>query len=519
MISKRKTSIVGGALSLTLSALTVKVLGLIYKVPLSYMLSDEGMSYFNSAYTVYTFFFIICTAGIPKAISILVSETESDGNARGSYETYTSALKFFGGVGIIISCLFLLLSKPISILIGNKNAFLTMVSIAPSIYFICMSGVMRGYLNGTLNLLPIAISELISGVSRLLFGLVFAFIAYRINLDIILISAFTIFGTTLGSFISYLFLSICINHKYVDEIVGQNRSLIKINTNSLKRILRISIPLTVTSAIGSVGNIIDLGIIMKRLQHSGYTELQASVLYGNYTTLTVPMVNLVATLIAPIGAVLLPIISRLNVKGDKKLLAEKISLGMKLAVYISIPISFMFYYSSRDILRLIFDDSSANLGFECLRLVSFGIVFMSLLTVLNTVLEALGKTKAPLYSMLIGCLVKLLSAYFFIGKAEYGILGASVSTVISYAVSFLISFVAFILYTKISPKFLKALLFTTVFSFISIRSALFFTPKLPQMKGINIIITLFIFGSFYLVFCYIYNLLFKKESILPKRSK
>ena len=70
-------SIVRGALSLTVSALIVKIVGLIYKVPLSYILSDEGMGYFNSAYTVYTFFYIICTAGVPKAISIITSSAES----------------------------------------------------------------------------------------------------------------------------------------------------------------------------------------------------------------------------------------------------------------------------------------------------------------------------------------------------------------------------------------------------------------------------------------------------------
>ena len=72
-------NVIKGALSLTISTLIVKFLGLIYKVPLSYILSDEGMGYFNSAYTVYTFFYIICTAGVPKAISILTAKAEEDG--------------------------------------------------------------------------------------------------------------------------------------------------------------------------------------------------------------------------------------------------------------------------------------------------------------------------------------------------------------------------------------------------------------------------------------------------------
>ena len=72
-------SLVGGAFSLTLSTIIVKILGLIYKIPLSSLLGDEGMGYFNSAYTVYAFFYLLCTAGVPKAVMILISEAKAKG--------------------------------------------------------------------------------------------------------------------------------------------------------------------------------------------------------------------------------------------------------------------------------------------------------------------------------------------------------------------------------------------------------------------------------------------------------
>ena len=88
-MEKEKNKLISGALILTVSGIIVKFLGFIYKIPLSYILSDEGMGYFNSAYTVYTFFYIVCTAGVPKAISILVAEAESEGKGFESRKAIT----------------------------------------------------------------------------------------------------------------------------------------------------------------------------------------------------------------------------------------------------------------------------------------------------------------------------------------------------------------------------------------------------------------------------------------------
>ena len=79
-VSNSKNQLIKGAASLSIAAFFVKVLGLAYKIPLAHILGDDGMGYFNTAYTVYTFFFLICTAGVPKAITILVSEDSTNIN-------------------------------------------------------------------------------------------------------------------------------------------------------------------------------------------------------------------------------------------------------------------------------------------------------------------------------------------------------------------------------------------------------------------------------------------------------
>lgn len=451
-------SVIEGALSLTISSLVVKLLGLFYKIPLSYMLSDEGMGYFNSAYTVYTFFYIICTAGVPKAISILTSQAEGEGDKTRVRNIYRTAFNMFFTFGILITAVFFFAASPLSSLIGNSGSYFTMIAIAPSILFTCASGVIRGYFNGSLSFIPIAVSEVISGASKLVLGLLFAMLGHRMGCDLTLLSAFTITGTTFGSFFGYLYLLICKNKEKDRVVLRQKTKTVFFSSKIAKSICKIAIPITLTSAIGSISGIIDLTIIMKRLADAGYTELQAGIFYGNYTTLAIPMLNLISTLIAPLSAVLLPLVSKNSIKNDKIQLSERISFTVKILCFISIPISVLFLIRPKELLSILFEDASAVMAAPLLSMLAPGIIFMCLLTVINTALEGTGKTKIPLISLLVGSIVKFVISYTLIGNSEIGILGAPIGTTVSYFVSFCISAYYILAVQKVKISFISSII-------------------------------------------------------------
>ncbi len=469
---KKRTSygknLLSGTVLLMLSGVIVKALGLIYKIPLSYILSDEGMGYFNSAYTVYTFFYIICTAGIPKAISILISESEGDGNCFLVNSIYKSSAKVFGLLGVIITALFLLISKPISLVIGNRNSFLTMLAIAPSVMFTCSAGVIRGYFNGVMNFVPIAVSEAISGASRVVLGLVFALYANYMRYDLTIVSALTILGATLGAFLGYLYLYIYQKREKRHVKKGQNHEIVEINFRITKRILRIAIPITLTAAVASISGIIDLLVVMNGLKRVGFTELQAGIIYGNYTTLVIPMLNLVATFVAPLSTVLLPIVSKGGVKNDSRELSEKISVAVKILSFISVPAAVLFMFRSKEILSILFEDSSAFMAAPLLSVLAPSVIFMCLLTVVNTSLEGIGDTKIPFLSLLIGLVLKVTVSGVLINNDNFGIYGAPIGTVISYIISFIISVYYLSVRKKIRIGFMSALLPVFAASLISI---------------------------------------------------
>ena len=173
-----------GAAVLAIATVVTKVLGLLYKAPLSRILGDEGMGYFNSAYTVYTFFYILCSAGVPKAVSILVSENDAKNERCGERKIIRKALLFFALFGVLLTLLFLTFSDSICRLINNSGAYYTMLVIAPSVLFVSVSGVAKGHLSGNSRLLPLAVSQLIEGGAKFFLGIAFAVVGYWRGMDI-----------------------------------------------------------------------------------------------------------------------------------------------------------------------------------------------------------------------------------------------------------------------------------------------------------------------------------------------
>ena len=197
---KEKTSlfsgIIGGALSLTLSAIAVKIIGLIYKIPISSVLGDVGMGYFNSAYTVFAFFYLLCTAGVPKAVMILLSEARARNNTDEENAICLCAVKTFSVIGIVTSVIFLLFAAPISFLIGNTGAFFTMLAIAPSLFFVSVSGVLRGIHAADSRLGMVAVAQLLEGGCKLVIGLLLAMVGMMLGLALEIVSALSILGVT-----------------------------------------------------------------------------------------------------------------------------------------------------------------------------------------------------------------------------------------------------------------------------------------------------------------------------------
>ena len=463
---KRDVNVVKGALALTLSVIFVKIIGLVYKVPLSYVLGDDGMGYFNSAYTVFTFFYMLCSGGVPRAVSILITEMRVKGREETVPSVLRVALAVFVSLGAVFTLVFICFSGAISRMIGNSLSCFSLVAIAPALTFVAASGVLRGYLVGYGKMGSVALSEMLDASVKFIVGMSFALFALRRNLSSPMISAYTVIGVTLGAFIGSVILFISVNitkkeHKTEQKL--QNR--IKPRT-VIRSILEVSLPITISSAIMGICNIVDLGMIMRRLGAIGIPEAQAVALYGNFTTLVVPMLNLVTALTSPIGTSALPRLAEDFARNDTRGFKEFFGRTVSVTAFFTVPIAVGFSHFPFEILSLIFKDESARAAAPLLVIIAPSVVLMPLLTMVHTALEASKHQRMPIISMLVLAAAKITSSYVLIGRLGIG--GAPLGTTVSYALAFAVSVAILGFSVKVSPFVFLGLLRPMLCAFLAV---------------------------------------------------
>ena len=517
---KKANEHISGALTLTLSAVILKVLGFIYKIPLSNLLGDTGMGYFNTAYTVFSIFYLLCTAGVPKAITMLVAEAEERGRGGDEKRIVKVAILSFTIIGAAISALLVLLAEDIALIIGAPKAEFTLLAIAPSIIPVALGSALRGYLSAKMKLLSIAVSQIIDGVGKLAFGLIFALYAHSLGLRAEIISAFTIFGVSIGAIASLIYLSVAYKLSKREEKAGQkqnNKPFSSLELSSrksiLKRLFSISIPITLSSLVMSLGNMIDLGMIMRRLRSTGYSEEEAAEIFGNYTTLAVPMYNFVISLIVPISIALLPAISKAFVNCNYDDANRKIRDSLSLSAFMSAPMVLGLFVFSDLVLEIIFPKSDIKLGASLLSLLIPAAAIMPILLIANSIHEARGRVSVPLIAMLIGSIVKIASGYFLISNDEIGVGGAPIGTVLSYALALFISLVFMNKDTKIKLPILSTHIIPYLNGIISILVAKNINDGyLVQENPISrLLIVILIAGSIYLILSILTGILNPKK--------
>ena len=419
-----------GVAILTVSTAIVKVIGLLYKIPMIKVLGEEGMGYFNSAYELYTFFYIIATAGLPVAISIMVAKSLEKGNVENVKKIYRVVFTLLFLIGIMGAAVLYYGADLFGELIGNTEAAPCIAAIAPMALFICISSAARGFFQGHQNMMPTAVSQVVEALGKLFLGLLLAVWAIRSGYGIPEAAAFATVGITAGVGLSMLYLLLAklfVSQKSIPtESAGEKESSGKI----LSGLVKIAIPITLSALVMSLTRVVDLFMIMHRLQAIGYTMGAANTIYGSYSTLAVSMYNLPGAFVTPIAISLVPILT-----ADKRREKRILNSSMRLCGLITIPASLGLSIFSRPILELVFagETSAINVAAPLLSVLGISVFFSSLMTVTNSVLQAYGMERKPIISMFLGAAVKTLFSYLLIGIPEINIYGAPISTLICTA--------------------------------------------------------------------------------------
>lgn len=433
----KRPSFLSGVGILTLSSLVVKVIGLFYRIPLLNYLGTEGMGYFNTAYELYALFCVISTAGLPVAMSVLISALEAEGRGRESGRVFRVSLCLFAAVGGVGTLLLWGLSSPFAALLGSPLSAACMRAISPTVFLICLSSAFRGYFQGKRQMLSTALSQVMEAAGKLFLGLAFAGFALSRGEDLPTVAAYAVLGLTVGTALSVVYLlchkTLADRREPLPAVLGSSPT-----TPVLRPLLATAIPVTLSASLISLTKCIDLALILRRLQAVGYTASEATSLYGCYSTLAVPVFNILPSLTTSVALSATPALSAALKKGREGIpeLQKTAASALGVTLTLSIPAALGLAVFSEDILSLLFGGqpeavAQATPWLSCLGL---SVPAACLITVTGAMLQAAGKAQKPIVSMLCGVAVKIAVAYTLLGRESWGMAGAPVSSLCCDAV-------------------------------------------------------------------------------------
>ncbi len=430
-----------GVMVLTVSTVIVKIIGLAYKIPLISILGADGMGYFNTAYEIFALLCGVSTSGLPVAVSMLVSSAREMGNgkrARGIYRTSSALLMT---KGVLFSGALAVLAEPIARAVGNPQAYFAILAISPALLFTCAAGAVRGYFQGCRIMTPTATSQLIEAVGKLLLGVSFAAFGVRAGMSLAVSSALAVLGVSVGSFVAALYLwakkrADTAENKY---LAGSNDKV----SRYVFELLRISLPITLCSALIGVTRIIDMTLMLRRLQDIGVSSVEANRIYGSYTTLALPVFSLVPAFIPPITESLIPRLAAAVQSGSRSEQTRAVSGAMRLTVFLAMPASMGIILYSRQILSLLFagQTEAVDVSAPLLSVLGVSVLFSCIVTTTNAVLQSYKRVFLPMISLTAGAVVKAASAYILVGDPTFAEMGAPLSTLLSNAAVMLLNFV------------------------------------------------------------------------------
>lgn len=449
MKNQTKNTITYGVVVLTAANLLVKVIGLVFKIPIQSLIHDEGMGYFNVAYTIYSWLYLLSTAGLPVALSVMISTERARGEFGNIRTIFKTALSVFALVGALGTLFMTVFARDIANFVEVKDAYLCALAISPTLFFICISSAVRGYFQGFGVMTVTAVSQVIESVGKMAFGLLFATYSVSKGHPLYVTAAFAISGVTIGTFASMIY---CLVSKGV--LSPKTRSESNINKNGvLKKLISIALPITVSSSVMGLMTVIDTVTVPSRLQDIGYTATQATEIYGNYTTLAVSLFNMPTVFVYPIAYAIVPKLTEILTLGkDGKNL---ITSAIKTTSVISLPCAVGLGVLSFPILDLIFPESSALMAAPMLTVLAPSVFFCAVLGITNSILQASGNEKLPIISMVTGIAVKFISSYILVGVDGIGRFGIPMSTCLCYLSAITLNFTFMCRKTNVVPNILQ----------------------------------------------------------------
>jgi stage V sporulation protein B len=426
-----KQSTTKGFAILSAATFMCKLLSLLYIPFLMKILGKQGIGVYYSAYSIYVYIYILTNAGIPVAISKMVSELIAMGNYKDAVRTFKIARFLLLILGMIMSILMLILAVPLANRTESATARLAIMCLSPTILITSVLSAYRGYFQGRGNMTPTAVSQVLEQIANTIFSLVFAacFIKYGIAAG----AAGGTIGTSIGALVAVIYMIYTYEKNKIFKVPkGYNKLDIKRFTTKrlIKKLLSYAVPMTVCLGLQQSGLIIDLWLVKSRMLDAGIDKIQVDVLWGvlsNYTTL----IGVPIAIISSLAITILPSISSLIALQDKKAVRNKINYAFRLCFLIAVPSAVGLAVLANPIVYFI------QYGSDVGRLLIYGsvvIILMAVVSIQTSILQGLGKLYLVTFYAILALIGKVITNYIFVAIPSFNVLGAVMANGVSFAI-------------------------------------------------------------------------------------
>ena len=433
MSKEKKQTFLGATATLGLAVIVVKIIGALYKIPLNNILGDEGVTYFNASYKIYSFLLSLSTAGLPVALSKLVAESRALGKYNQSRKLLRLSLILFTAIGAVGTAIMFFFTADLAAMMNNSLAYAPIKALSFSVVCVCMMSAFRGYTQGSENMVPSAISQVIEAVFKLVVGLALAWYLVDAGFGLDIGAAGAIMGVTISTVLALGYM--IVSHLRHRNDVPSSTDAPAPSGTLLKRLLAIGIPITIGASGMSLITLIDQSLIMGRLQDVlGLTERAAAALNGQYE-FSMTLFNLPSSFIPPITMSLVPAVSAALTRRDHRRVGKLVNTSLRLTTLLAFPAGVGLSVLAGPILVLLYPaqyDAALAATYH-LQILGIASVFVCIMLLTNAILQAHGLAKVPIVTMFIGGVVKVLANYILVGNPEINIKGAPVGTLLCYA--------------------------------------------------------------------------------------
>ena len=483
---QKQNTFFGGAAILAVGILVVKLIGMFYKIPLVNIIGEEGTADFNNAYNIYAVLLTISTAGLPVAVSKLVSEANALGRRNQVRRTFRLALAAFLTLGVASFMVMYFRADWLAGLMHDSKAAQGIRTLAPAVICVGCLAAFRGYSQGHSNMAPTSVSQIIEALCKLVVGLGLAYWLVRAGQPSHVAAAGAITGVTVGTVVAlaYMFLSFFVGRS--NEAPGED--IADAPGKIFKDILCIAIPITLSSSMVGIVTVIDSSLVQGQLQRvllenpdswllyaefmdlSGLEQARnlwmntlsgdkiitmeiletavaggsakavalhealesaSRVIYGNYSG-ALNIYNLPSSLMVAMTSSVIPAVSGALARKDRKGAANITSSALRISAMLAFPMGVGLFVLGKPIIKLLFSSLNPELAGPLLSTLGLAVVFVCLMLVANSILQANGFVNLPVVVMVLGGVVKIFSNYNMVAIPSVGIFGVPFGNVLCF---------------------------------------------------------------------------------------